>query len=155
MFHFYTPWKHQKMGVGGYRSGTLLENGLAACTRILQGWFVSNDNHNCQLKIKRRPFISFRNSLRLIHLMCTQNFPWNKHFLPPDTHTYLWKSESKKYYFFGKFCVHTTWMIPCMIWFFFRILCSKLLLKLNPLRIFSEIKVVVPLPIASLSIEVL
>ena len=31
MFHFYTPWKHQKTSsenLRGYRSGTLVENGL-------------------------------------------------------------------------------------------------------------------------------
>ena len=35
----------------------------------------------------------------------TPNFPKNKHFLPPDTHTYLCVSGGKKCSFFGKFDV--------------------------------------------------
>ena len=34
--------------------------------------------------------------LRVIHLVRTQNFPKNEHFLPPDTHTYLCVSGDKK-----------------------------------------------------------
>ena len=33
----------------------------------------------------------------------TPNFPKNKHFLPPDTHTYVCISRGKKCLFFGKF----------------------------------------------------
>ena len=44
----------------------------------------------------------------IIHLVRTQNFPKNQHFLPPDAHTYV----SKKCWFFGKFCVRTKWMTP-------------------------------------------
>ena len=35
----------------------------------------------------------------------TSNFPKNKHFLPPDTHTYVCLSGDKKCSFFGKFGV--------------------------------------------------
>ena len=35
----------------------------------------------------------------------TPNFPKNKHFLNPDTHTYVSVLGSKKCSFFGKFCV--------------------------------------------------
>ena len=35
----------------------------------------------------------------------TPNFPKNKHFLPPDTHTYVCVSPGKKCSFFGKFGV--------------------------------------------------
>ena len=35
----------------------------------------------------------------------TPDFPKNKHFLPPDTHTYVCVSECKKYWFFEKFGV--------------------------------------------------
>ena len=35
----------------------------------------------------------------------TPNFPKNEHFLPPDTHTYVWVSEGKKCSFFRKFGV--------------------------------------------------
>ena len=60
-----------------------------------------------------------------------KNFPKNKHFLPPDTHMYVYVSGCKKCWFFGKFWERTKWMIP------------KQILKLSgiflyPLR-FSEI----------------
>ena len=32
----------------------------------------------------------------IIHLVCTQNFPRNEYFLPPDTHTYMRVSGVKK-----------------------------------------------------------
>ena len=48
----------------------------------------------------------------IIHLIRTQNFPKNQHFLPPDTHTYVCESGGKKCYFFEKFCVRTKWMTP-------------------------------------------
>ena len=35
----------------------------------------------------------------------TPNFPKNDHFLPPDAHTYVYVSGSKKCSFFGKFGV--------------------------------------------------
>ena len=35
----------------------------------------------------------------------TPNFPKNKHFLPPDTHTYVCVSEGKKFSIIEKFCV--------------------------------------------------
>ena len=35
----------------------------------------------------------------------TSKFPKNKHFLPPDTHTYVCISGGKKYLFFGNFDV--------------------------------------------------
>ena len=44
-------------------------------------------------------------------LVCIQNFPKKQHFLPPDTHTYVCVSGCKKFYFFGKFCVSTKWII--------------------------------------------
>ena len=33
----------------------------------------------------------------------TPSFPKNEHFLPPDTHTHVCISDSKKYLLFGKF----------------------------------------------------
>ena len=32
---------------------------------------------------------------RIINLVCTQNFPKNYYFLPPDKHTYKCVSEDK------------------------------------------------------------
>ena len=37
----------------------------------------------------------------------TQNCPKNQHFLPPDTHTNVYASGSKKCWFFGKLCLRT------------------------------------------------
>ena len=34
--------------------------------------------------------------LRIIHLVRTQNFPKNYHFLPPDKHTYVCISGGRK-----------------------------------------------------------
>ena len=42
----------------------------------------------------------------IIHLVRTENFTKNKHFLPPDTHTYANVSFSEN------FCVRTKWMNP-------------------------------------------
>ena len=41
MFYFYTPWKHHKvfgflMFSQGYRSGTLVENGLMRALKVLE-----------------------------------------------------------------------------------------------------------------------
>ena len=47
-----------------------------------------------------------------IHLVRTQNLSKNKRFLPLDTHTYVCLSGSKKYQFFGRFCVRANSMIP-------------------------------------------
>ena len=41
----------------------------------------------------------------IIHLVRTQSFQKIEHFLPPDTHTYM---------FFGKFCLRTKWKI--LVW---------------------------------------
>ena len=40
-----------------------------------------------------------------IHLVSTENFPKNQHFLPSDTHTYVCISGGKKCLFFGNFGV--------------------------------------------------
>ena len=42
----------------------------------------------------------------IIHLVSSQNFPNNHHFLPPDTHKYVGVSVGKKCQFFRKFCEH-------------------------------------------------
>ena len=47
-----------------------------------------------------------------IHLVCTQRFPKNQHFLSPDAHTYVSESGGKKCQFFGKLCLLTKCMIP-------------------------------------------
>ena len=47
--------------------------------------------------------------LGIIHLVRTQNFPENQHFLPLDTHTYVCLSEGKNVSFSEDF---TKWMIP-------------------------------------------
>ena len=39
-------------------------------------------------------------------------FSEKKCFLPPDKYTHVCVSGGKKYKFFGKVCVYTTWMIP-------------------------------------------
>ena len=57
--------------------------------------------------------------LSIFHLVGTQTFPQNWHFLSPYTHTYISVSVSKKYEFFGKFYVRTKWMTPwwtCISW---------------------------------------
>ena len=40
--------------------------------------------------------------LEIIHLILTQDFPKNKHFLLPDTHTYVCTLGGNKFQFFGK-----------------------------------------------------
>ena len=42
------------------------------------------------------------------------NFPKNEDFLPPDTHTYVCVSASKKYSFCGKFGVLCSLEIPVL-----------------------------------------
>ena len=49
--------------------------------------------------LQGRPYMYFE----IIHLVHTQTFPKNYHFLPPDTHMYV--SGGKKCQFFEKFCV--------------------------------------------------
>ena len=41
--------------------------------------------------------------LGVVHLVRTQNFPKNQHFLPPDTHTYVCVSGGKYVSFSGDF----------------------------------------------------
>ena len=41
------------------------------------------------------------------HLVRTQNFPKNKHFLPLHTNTCMCVSRTKKFYVLEKFCVRT------------------------------------------------
>ena len=56
--------------------------------------------------------IAFFVSVR-VHLFSTHaKFFENYHFLPLDTHTYVCVSGDKNFYFFGKFCFRTKWMIP-------------------------------------------
>ena len=43
---------------------------------------------------KTFPFLSYPG---IIHLVRTQDFPGNRHFLSPDTHTYLYVSGGKKF----------------------------------------------------------
>ena len=43
-----------------------------------------------------------RISKRCFKKKSTPNFPKNKHFLPPDTHTYMSVSEGKKMFVFRK-----------------------------------------------------
>ena len=57
----------------------------------------------------------------IVHLVRTQNFPKNQHFLSPDKRTYVCVSGGKKCWFFGKFCMRTKWMITQ--WFCIRLLC--------------------------------
>ena len=45
---------------------------------------------------------------------CTSNFPQNRHFLPPDTHTHVCISENKKCLFCGKFDVFCFLEIPVL-----------------------------------------
>ena len=44
-FHFYTPWKHQK--TGGFRSGTLVENGLTSVYEL----FIQNSDYVTYLRV--------------------------------------------------------------------------------------------------------
>ena len=44
----------------------------------------------------------YRRHFGIIHLVRSQNFPKNKHFLPPDTHTYVCASGAKYWKFFRK-----------------------------------------------------
>ena len=53
--------------------------------------------------------------LGIIHLVRRQIFLKNYYFLPPDMHTFVCVSGGKKCQFFGKFCVRTKWMIPCLL----------------------------------------
>ena len=61
--------------------------------------------------------VLFLHSLKIeiIHLLRSQNFPKNLHFLPLGTHTYVCVSSGKKCYFFGKFCERNKRMILYII----------------------------------------
>ena len=91
-------------------------------------FFAKTSNKVCRLSLPKTGFNWLSNSsyevdvsiyktficnAGVIHLVRTQNFPKNQHFLPPDMHTYVCVSWGKKCWFFGKFCVRTKWMIPC------------------------------------------
>ena len=65
-------------------------------TAILIKWppeweFAGNNSSNLKTGVSRK--------------QSTTNFPKNKHFLPPDTHTYVCVSGGNKCSFFGKFRV--------------------------------------------------
>ena len=59
----------------------------------------------CQAFVKVGWTKTLSSLLRIIHLVSTQNFPKNYHFLPCNTHTYVRASGGKKCQFFGKFYV--------------------------------------------------
>ena len=50
-------------------------------------------------------------SQRIIHLVSTQNFSLNSHYLLPDTHAFM-SVSGVIYYFFGKLCICTKGIIP-------------------------------------------
>ena len=49
--------------------------------------------------------------LGIIHSLRSKSFPKNWNLLPPNVHTYVCVSGSKKCLFFGKSCVSIKWMI--------------------------------------------
>ena len=49
---------------------------------------------------------------KIIHLVRTQKFPKNYHFLPPVMYTNQFLSGIKKFWLFGRFCVRTKWTTP-------------------------------------------
>ena len=55
---------------------------------------------------------NFDKKLGIIHLVRTQNFQKNLHFLPPDTDMYVYVTGGNKCWFFRKFWIITKWMIP-------------------------------------------
>ena len=57
----------------------------------------------CVLSLLNHKF----HTLQLGIKMCTQNFPKNQHFLPPDTHTNVYASGGKKCWFFRRLCLRT------------------------------------------------
>ena len=58
-------------------------------------------------EINKTKFDFHKTKLGIIHIVRRQNFPKNKHFLPSDTHTYVYLLGGKKCLFFVKFSVHT------------------------------------------------
>ena len=52
------------------------------------------------------------NRFGIIHLVHSQNFPTNKHFVTPDTHTYVGVSGGTKCLLVGKFCEYNKWTTP-------------------------------------------
>ena len=54
---------------------------------------------------------TIQHRIRIIHLVCPQNFPKNLHFLTPDKHTYMCVSGGKKCKFFEKICRSNKGMI--------------------------------------------
>ena len=60
------------------------------------------------------PISQLTRSFVIIHLVRTQHFPKNFHFLPPNTHSYV-------------LCVRTKWMIPFSFPFFVDlVVCQRL-----------------------------
>ena len=61
MFHFYTPWKHQKTGgflwcFSGYTSGTLVENGLIPSAGVFWRHFAFSPTTLSYTRITYLPF---------------------------------------------------------------------------------------------------
>ena len=72
MFHFYTPWKYQKTSsdvIRGYKSGTLIENGLTF-TNVLK-LIIPIINDFVQNMQKNLHFLA-----ELISFWITQIFLW-------------------------------------------------------------------------------
>ena len=87
LISFYTPWKHQKT-----RGFLIFPRGVERNHQWHETGYVSN-----KIWCTRAKFNQNSTEHGVIHLVRTQNFPKNKHFLPPDTQTYRCVSGGKKY----------------------------------------------------------
>ena len=105
MFPFYTPRKNRKI------EGSLVFSEGVKWERWREIDYATD------LSVTRVSVIAAVFHQAIIHLVSTQNFPKNKHFLPPLSHPRCVHVRvgirGKKCWFFGKFCARIKWTISC------------------------------------------